>query len=113
MREVYKNNFVRDISDCRKGVGEWLVIHACKYPCHRNAVGYEKRILPTHPNYLSLKKGQNLYLNIIDPDEPLFTNPLFTETLHICKDYSKPNMKLLFHCNKGDSRAPSLALLHL
>jgi len=114
MREVYKNNFVGDISDCREGVGDWAVIHACKYPCHRNAVGYDKKISSTHPNYLVLRKKQNLYLNIIDPDKPLFMNPLFVETLNFCNDYcSTPNMKLLFHCNKGDSRAPSLALLHL
>jgi len=113
MREVYKNIFVGDISDCREGVGEWSIIHACKYPCHRNAVGYEKKISPTHPNYLVLRKGQNLYLNIIDPDEPLFMNPLFIETLRFCKDYIKTDKKLLFHCNQGDSRAPSLALLHL
>ncbi len=113
MREVYRNTFVGDVSDCREGVGEWLVIHACKYPCHRNAVGYEKKISSTHPNYLVLRKEQNLYLNIIDPDEPLFMNPLFSETLRFCNDYSKHDMKMLFNCNKGDSRAPSLALLHL
>jgi len=40
-------------------------------------------------------------------------NPLFVETLRFCKDYIKTDKKLLFHCNQGDSRAPSLALLHL
>lgn len=113
MREVYKNTFVGDVSDCREGVGEWSIIHACKYPCHRNAVGYKKKISPTHLNYLVLRQGQNLYLNIIDPDEPLFMKPLFIETLCFCNDYSQSDRKLLFHCNKGDSRAPSLALLHL
>ena len=113
MREIYRNIFVGKIEDCRIGQGDLAVIHACKYPCHRNAVGYEKKISPTHPNYLVLRRGQNLYLNIIDPDEPLFMKPLFIETLRFCIDYSKSDRKLLFHCNKGDSRAPSLALLHL
>jgi len=113
MREVYKNIFVGKEEDCRIGQGDWVVTHACKYQCHRKAVGYTKRISPDHPNYLSLREGQNLFLNIIDPDEPLFKSPLFIETLRFCKEYIKTDKKILFHCNQGDSRAPSLALLHL
>jgi len=113
MRDVYKNIFVGKEEDCRFGQGDWVVIHACKYPCHRKAVGYTKRISPDHPNYLFLREGQNLYLNIIDPDKPYFMNPLFTETLEFCKEFINTDKKILFHCNQGDSRAPSLALLHL
>ncbi len=113
MREVYKHIFVGDLSDCREGMGEWALIHACKYPCHRNAVGYGKKISPEHPNYLILESRQNLFLNIIDPDQPYFKAPLFIESLIFSKKYYNSGKKILYHCNLGNSRAPSLALLHL
>ena len=96
-----------------EGVGKWAIIHACKYPCHRNAVGYGRSISPEHPNYLFIKREQNLFLNIIDPAQPLFMNPLFVESLRFSKYYYNSGKNLLYHCNQGDSRAPSLALLQL
>lgn len=40
-----------DITD-----GTIAVVHACKEPCHRGAVGYSTRtISSSHPNYLVLR----------------------------------------------------------
>ena len=113
MIEVYDKVFVGAEMDCRNGSDSWAVIHACKYPCHRDAVGYTKKISPNHPNYLVLERGLNLYLNIIDPDQPLFMPPLFIETIRFSRMHADSARNLLFHCNQGDSRAPSLAMLHL
>ena len=113
MKEVHQGIFVGSEADCRKGAGDWAVIHACKFPCHRAAVGYATKIARTHPYYLVMEREQNLYLNIIDPEEPLFMLPLFTNSLEFSRRCEAAGKKLLFHCNKGDSRAPSLALLHL
>jgi len=50
---------------------------------------------------------------MIDPPEPLFMMPIFTEFLKFAKDKWDSGKKLLIHCNRGESRAPSLALLFL
>jgi hypothetical protein len=113
MIEVEPGVYVGTESDCRPGSQEWSVVHACKHPCHRNAVGYTTRISPNHPNYLVLKTEFDLFLNIIEPDQPLFMLPLFTETLNFTREHMQQNRKLLFHCNQGESRPPALAMLHL
>jgi hypothetical protein len=91
---------------------DWVVVHACKYPCHQKAVGYHGNLSHTHPNYLVLERGSHLFLNMIDPDTPLFKPALFDSALSFIDRYL-PTRKVLIHCNKGNSRAPSLALLYL
>jgi hypothetical protein len=113
MIEVYPNLYVGTDSDCFfDGRDDWVVVHACKYPCHQKAVGYHGNLSPTHPNYLVLERGSHLFLNMIDPDTPLFKPALFDSALSFIDRYL-PTRKVLIHCNKGNSRAPSLALLYL
>ena len=92
---------------------EWAVVHACKSPCHQRAVGYKGNLDSSHPNYLVLQSGNNLYLNMIDPPVPLFKPALFTEAMWFAKQHWDAGRAVLFHCNQGLSRAPSLALLYL
>jgi hypothetical protein len=113
MFEIYNNLFIGNENDCfldiRKG---WVVIHACKSPCHQRAVGYRGSLPKNHPNYLIKEQEFHLFLNIIDPDKPLFMPQVFTVSL----DFIKKNIsqrKVLIHCNNGISRAPSLALLYM
>ena len=89
------------------------MVHACKSPCHQHALGYSKSLPATHPNYLVFERGADLFLNIIDPPLPLFKAPLFAEALRFSQAHAAAGRQLLFHCNQGQSRAPSLALLHL
>lgn len=114
MIEVFPNLFVGREEDCnRRMLYSLATIHACKDPCHRKAVGYTKRSLPrTHPYYLCKLIGFDLYLNIIDPDEPLFMSPLFLKSLDFIEKHIGER-KVLVHCNLGESRAPSIALLYL
>jgi len=88
------------------------VVHACKEPCHRRAVGYKEKSLPSnHAHYLSWEHGAHLYLNLIDPPIPLFKQ----ESLVVFFDFVDRMIRhrpVLIHCNKGESRAPSLALLY-
>lgn len=113
MREIYPNLFIGDINQCFFNEKEgWAVIHACKSPCHQRALGYKGSLPESHPHYLTFQKGNHLFLNIIDPQQPLFKLPLFTESLnYVEKHISK--RKVLIHCNHGLSRSPSLALLYL
>lgn len=96
----------------REGL-KWAVIHACKSPCHQTAVGYKGNLSKSHPNYLVLERDNDLFLNMIDPPAPLFQPPLFTAALQFSDTRWRAGKAVLFHCNQGRSRAPSLALLHL
>lgn len=88
-------------------------VHACKEPCHRAAVGYRgRRLASCHPHYLVLRREFHLYLNLIDPPQPLFTRVSF-EAFMTFVDEHLPRREVLIHCNRGESRAPSLALLYM
>lgn len=89
------------------------MVHACKDPCHRKAVGYTGRALdPNHPNYLSLERENHLYLNLIDPTVPLFKAASFRIFLDFVDRWIRER-PVIIHCNHGESRAPSLALLYM
>jgi predicted protein tyrosine phosphatase len=89
------------------------VVHACKSPCHQQAVGYRGSLPNSHPNYLVLQRDDDLYLNIIDPPVPLFKAETFERFLAFARTKYNSGASLLIHCNQGESRAPSLALLFL
>lgn len=96
--------------NCRR----FAVVHACKEPCHRRAVGYQQRSLDkSHPYYLSYEEDDNLYLNVIDPDIPLFQIESFQIFLKFAKAAKEKGKPVLVHCNQGQSRAPSFALLFM
>jgi len=113
MHEVYERLFVSNDLSCQNGNEELVVVHACKSPCHQREVGYSGSLPKTHPNYLVKEDEFNLYLNIIDPPVPLFMPPLFTSFLAFTKRHWSEGKNILIHCNQGESRAPSLALLFM
>ena len=113
MIQVQDNLFVGTESDCRHGDANWAVVHACKHPCHAAAVGYSGNLPASHPNYLAFETGDDLMLNIIDPPIPLFKPELFAAFLAFAARKTEDGKTLLIHCNQGESRAPSLALLFL
>ena len=116
MIKLHENLFVGDGNDCfYEDKPDWVVVHACKHPCHQRAVGYSGNLNRLHPNYLILSKENHLYLNMVDMSMPLsheFTLPIISTTL----DFIEKNIgskKVLIHCNLGRSRSPALALLFL
>jgi predicted protein tyrosine phosphatase len=52
-------------------------------------------------------------MNLIDPPRPLFMQESFDRYLRFAIRHRQDGASLLIHCNKGESRAPSLALLLL
>lgn len=93
---------------------KFAMVHACKDPCHRHAVGYSEKSLPkTHPAYLSHETDNQLFLNLIDPPIPLFQIESFKIFLKFSGHATKQGRPILVHCNQGQSRAPSLALLYM
>lgn len=89
------------------------IVHACKDPCHRRAVGYKTRTIPSiHPHYLAMERGNHLFLNVIDPETPLFMMPNFTAFM-VFMDRHIADREVLIHCNQGESRSRSLAMLYM
>jgi hypothetical protein len=112
MHRIHDSLFIGDLSTCRPGSEQLAVIHACKSPCHQRAVEYAGTLPRHHPHYLALVRPYDLYLNLIDPPVPLFQLESFHCFLAFASQQAAAR-PLLIHCNQGESRAPSLALLLL
>ncbi len=109
--------FVGGERDCieTKGSEKWAVVHACKHPCHQNAVGYSGSLPQSHLNYLTYRENRDLYLNMVDMDRKQdheYMKPVVSSALDFVENYIGSN-KVLIHCNKGESRSPALAMLYL
>jgi hypothetical protein len=90
------------------------VVHACKSPCHQQAVGYRGTLRPDDPYYLALEDLYDLYLNLIGPPTPLFQVDSFRHFRDFAESrYVQCHQCLLIHCNQRESRAPSLAMLFM
>jgi hypothetical protein len=113
MVPVHDRLYIGDEATCRPGSALLAVVHACKSPCHQRSVGYKGSLPPTHPNYLVLRTPYDLYLNIIDPPVPLFKIETFVQFLLFASEHHERGSSVLIHCNQGESRAPTLALLFL
>jgi hypothetical protein len=113
MVTVHDRLYVGDLGTCRPGSASLAVVHACKSPCHQRSVGYTGSLSPVNPNYLVLRDPFDLYLNIIDPPVPLFKIETFVQFLLFAGEHYDRGASVLIHCNKGESRAPTLALLFL
>ena len=119
MIEVYPNLFIGNQNDYEINPSlfrDWRVVHACKEPYHRNALGYTGRGAPQDsPYYLFLyDKNGHLILNMVDTNSPEFFNDsMINEAVRYCIEGLKNHQRVLIHCNQGESRAPSLALLVL
>jgi hypothetical protein len=113
MIEIYANLFIGGENDCfYTNREDWAVIHACKSPCHQYILGYQGSLRQDHPCYLIYEQGNHLFLNMIDPDQPLFKPVLFVKSLDFIKTHIEKR-KVLIHCNHGKSRSASIALLYL
>jgi hypothetical protein len=107
MTELFESVFIGSQEDCVQGTPDLRVIHACKYPCY-SAQTEGKNPGKTHPNYLSSEKPDNLYLNILDPEKPLFLMESFWAARRFCCESDED---VLVHCNQGRSRAVVIGLL--
>ncbi|MCX2564737.1 protein-tyrosine phosphatase family protein [Acetobacter thailandicus] len=116
MIEVYPNLFVgsQDDEAAVRGQAGWFVVHACKEPYHRNALGYTGQGAPKqHPEYLLAERPRRLILNLVDVAQVAFIAPIIVDTALGAIDHHIASAKVLIHCNQGFSRSPSIALLYL
>jgi predicted protein tyrosine phosphatase len=81
---------------------------------HQEAVGYRVVLPHDDPHYLALEDTDNLFLNLIGPPTPLFQVDSFRHFRDFAESrYLGAHQSLLIHCNQGQLRAPSLAMLFL
>jgi len=93
----------------------WSVVHACKEPYHRQLLGYSGRGAPKdHPEYLWAERGDRLYLNLVDAPDPVYIpKELIDRAVVWIHEALAGGSKVLVHCNQGESRSPTIALLHM
>lgn len=118
MIEIYPNLYVGDQTDYEQRVRNQVgcsIVHACKEPYHRKAVGYSGRGAPKHhPEYLIAKRGNRLMLNLIDPENPTYIpKEIIDEALSFIDQHLNDWKKVLVHCNQGQSRSPGIGMLYL
>jgi len=116
MIEVYPKLFVGSQEDeaAIRGQAGWFVVHACKEPYHRHALGYTGQGAPKqHPEYLLAERPGRLILNLVDVAQVAFIAPIILDTALGAVDRHIASAKVLIHCNQGLSRSPSIALLYL
>jgi hypothetical protein len=119
MIEIYPNVWVGDQNATILSYNEdpfeneWYVLHCCKEPYHRQFVGYISRGAPKdHPEYLFARRGNRMALNMVDAPKPEFFSPdMIKAGLDFLEEGYKAGKKLLIHCNQGESRGPSVAML--
>lgn len=116
MYEIHGTLYVGDEQSCaRINDADWAVVHACKHPCHRRAVGYRGNLPDSHPHYLHYRSNGDLYLNIVDMSQPQkheYMRPMVDQTFDFIDEHLG-GRRVLIHCNEGRSRSPTLALLYL
>lgn len=118
MIEVFPRLFVGDEEDYEAVVRRqdgWSVVHACKEPYHRAAIGYSGRAAPkSHPEYLMARRDERLILNLVDaPDPAYIPKEIIDAALEFVESKLRDRRRVLVHCNEGNSRAPSIAFLYL
>ncbi len=118
MVEIMKNLYIGSESDYEMHVKQqdgWAIVHACKEPYHRLAVGYTGRACPKeHPEYLLARRGNRLMLNLVDVENPDWIHPTIVDTaIQFVDENLAHGKKVLIHCNQGLSRSAGLGMLYL
>lgn len=116
MIEVFPNLHVGSELDEQqvRGVPGWFVIHACKEPYHRQALGYSGRAAAKdHPEYLIARRPGRLILNLVDVDNVDYIGSELVDAALAAIHEKIGSENVLVHCNQGASRSPTIALLYL
>ena len=118
MIEIYPRLFIGDELDYETKVKHkkgWWIVHACKEPYHRQLLGYKGRGAPKeHPEYLVAQRGNRLFLNLVDTEDPAYILQQLVDTaLEFINKALQTGDFVLVHCNLGESRSPAIGMLYL
>ena len=118
MIEIHPNLYVGHQGDyeCQvKGREGWAIVHACRDPYHRQLLGYTGRGAPKeHPEYLLAERGNRLYLNLVDANDPIYIQKeVIDKAITFIHEKLSGGLTILVHCNQGESRGPGISFLYL
>jgi len=118
MIEIHPSLYVGHQGDYQyqvKGRDGWAVVHACKEPYHRQLLGYKTRGAPKdHPEYFYAERGNRLYLNLVDAPNPKYIpKEIIDKAFAFIHAKLAEGLKVLVHCNQGESRSPGIGFLYL
>lgn len=118
MKRIISNLFIGNEEDYIQLVPEiigWSVVHACRNPYHREAVGYTSFDAPRiSADYYVAQRGNRLCLNISDvPDPREIHHEVIDPALDYIEQELKKKQKVLVHGKDGISRSPGIGLLYL
>jgi len=113
--EIEPNFFVGNQIDEQKVRGKegWAVVHACKEPYHREALGYSGQGAPKdHKEYLIARRGDRLCLNLVDVSDPQYVRKeIIDAAIAFIREQLDAGKNVLVHCNQGHSRGPTIGML--
>ena len=114
MIQIHPNIYLGNDEDVKKTDDSWYVVHACKEPYHRKALGYKGRAPDkSDPEYLYAERGTQLMLNLVDAGD---VNYISREVVNKAISWITPKYqfaKVLIHCNEGQSRCCLIGMLFL
>jgi len=119
MIEIYPKIFTGNDNDALEVLSmpedDWYILHTAKEPYHRAFLQYVGRGAPKdHPEYLVARRGNRMALNMVDAKSPeFFSREMIEAGLNFLEEGYKAGKKLLIHCNQGESRGPSVAMLFI
>jgi hypothetical protein len=118
MIEVHPNLFVGPQAEYESRVryeSGWVVVHACKEPYHREAVGYTTPTPPEgHPEYLIARRDHRLCLNLTDAPNPAdIPAEVMDSAVAFIRENLRSGQRVFLHCQAAMSRSPGIAMLYL
>jgi predicted protein tyrosine phosphatase len=93
----------------------WTIVHACKEPYHRAAVGYTASEPDAeHPEYFVARRGKRLCLNLTDARDPSGIPPeAMDAAVAFMHEQLAAGERIFLHCQMAMSRSPGIAMLYL
>lgn len=115
--EVFPNLFVGDADGISEAQDRGMfIIHAAKEPWHRERLGYTGRAAPNDSEYYLCEVGEDeMWCNLVDAHDAKYIPDTLVNAITDVISYQRlcRNRQVFIHCNKGESRAPTMALCYL
>ena len=114
--EVFPNLFVGDADGIPEAKKRGMfIIHAAKEPWHRERLGYKGKAAPQDDHrYLYDANEDEMWCNLVDAhDVKYIPNDLVASIFTLIHRKLYFHQDVFIHCNKGESRAPTMALCYL